>query len=167
MPAIGGVKGTLAYPWTNLQSASQILSPLVPDDLVSIANNSFPGLVDLPLGSPEALASFSLNLKDNITEGNTSGVPLQFVFEPADCRIFYNPKTVFSPLLLWGQVHDIAWNGGKCAYGGIRATTNGTSGSGDNTTTPGQVPTTEAAKAENGMKGIVMVIAAVAGALAI
>ncbi|KAH9222504.1 hypothetical protein DL95DRAFT_454511 [Leptodontidium sp. 2 PMI_412] len=124
MQAIGGTKGAQAYTFNNFatQTAyldSLVVGPYISDDLAAKANTTLPGLVNLPLGSPRSLANYGINLRDNIPSGDDAGIPLQFVFEPANCRIYYTPQTVINPLTLWLQVHDIAWTGAKCNYGSI------------------------------------------------
>ncbi|KAL5313619.1 hypothetical protein ACEPPN_018040 [Leptodophora sp. 'Broadleaf-Isolate-01'] len=136
MQAIGGTKGAQAYTFNNFatQTAylnSPVVGPYISDDLAAKANATLPGLVNLPLGSPHSLANYGINLRDNIPPGDDAGIPLQFVFEPASCRIYYTPQTVINPLTLWLQVHDIAWNGGKCNYGSIDSDVS-TNGSGVN-----------------------------------
>jgi hypothetical protein len=130
--AIGGTKGSLSTGYQELSVLSQnvqtFLSEYIPKDLIDASNETMPGLSYLPLGSPDALKTFSVNSRDNIPQGDDSGIPLQFIFEPADCRIFYTAETVVSPANLWSQVHDIAWDEGACAWGGMakNVSTNGT-----------------------------------------
>ncbi|KAH8674486.1 hypothetical protein BGZ60DRAFT_526446 [Tricladium varicosporioides] len=126
MQAIGGTKGTQVQPFQNLAITTSLktddefnISQYIPDSLINSVNDTLPGLVPLPLGDPAILKSYQLNLKDNIPQGDTAGIPLQFVFEPANCKIFFTPDTIFEPMNLWRQVHDIAWNGGKCSWGGM------------------------------------------------
>lgn len=106
------MKGSAAYPFSNLQTISSFVASSlvehVPENLVQQASESLLGLVDLPLGGPESLARCSLNLRDNIPEGDEVGIPLEFVLEPADYRIWYDRNNALSPLALWEQVHDIA-----------------------------------------------------------
>ncbi|CZR62937.1 uncharacterized protein PAC_12834 [Phialocephala subalpina] len=124
MQAIGGTKGSLAQPFAQIQQLSQAVynaSEYIPSSLLELANSTLPGLNPLPLGanSATALKSWSVNGADNIPRGDDLQIPLQFVFEPANCRIFYSESTVLSPRDLWMQVADIAWKEGKCAWGGI------------------------------------------------
>jgi hypothetical protein len=72
-------------------------------------------------------------LRDNIPHGDTEGIPLQFVFEPANCRVFYTAGSVSEPVRLWEQVVAVAWGGGECAWGGMD-TVVGNNGSGGNGT---------------------------------
>ena len=170
MQAIGGTKGSQAYYYNNLVQQSgamvSLLADYVPESLVSSLNDTVPGLNPLPLGYPSALALNSLNLRDNIPEGDTEGIPLQFIFEPANCRIFYTPDSVIKPIALWEQVVGIAWGGAKCAWGGMDTVVgnNGTgvgggSGSGSGNGSGNGTTTTNSAKGLRG--GVVSVAAAV------
>lgn len=58
-------------------------------------------------------------MRDNIPEGDEAQIPLQLVFELANCKIFYTYDTAMHPSKLWEKVHRIAWKGGKCACGGM------------------------------------------------
>lgn len=126
MQAIGGTKGAQAYTFSSIvtQTAylnTAVVGPYISDELAALANDTLPGLNPLPLGSERALAGYGINLRDSIPPGDDAGIPLQFIFEPANCRIYYTPVTVDNPLILWEQVYDIAWNGGKCNYGSINS----------------------------------------------
>jgi hypothetical protein len=48
------------------------------------------------------------NLRDSVRKG--SDVALQFVYEAADCRIFYTPETFNDYGNLWRRAVDAAWN---------------------------------------------------------
>ncbi|KAF8858784.1 hypothetical protein BDZ45DRAFT_802182 [Acephala macrosclerotiorum] len=167
MQAIGGTKGSLAQTFQQLQVLSQAVynaSEYIPSDLVEAANETLPGLNPLPLGanSATALSKWSVNGADNIPRGDDLQISLQFVFEPANCRIFYSESTILSPRNLWMQVADIAWKGGKCAWGGMDTdvSINGT-GVGDSTQT---VPTS-AAGAKLVIASVVIMVAGVVGML--
>jgi len=104
-----------------------------------------------------------VNLRDSIPQGDDQRIPLQFIFEPANCRIFYTPETVLSPLALWEQVHDIAWMGGKCAWGGMdtQVSNNGSGVGvpGNGSSPSGSVPVSNDAA---GAGGVPFVVAGVA-----
>ena len=97
---------------------------MVPDSLLEVANNTFPGLINLPLGDPDNLAGYAVNLRDSISLGDDTQTPLQFIFEPADCRIFYTPVTASEPHKLWEYAADVAWKGKECAWGGMSSIAN-------------------------------------------
>lgn len=56
------------------------------------------------------------NIKDAVRQ--ESDVPLQFTYEPADCRIFYTVNTVYNYENLWNYVVDAFWrNPSLCIAG--------------------------------------------------
>jgi hypothetical protein len=48
-----------------------------------------------------------INLRDQIR--SDSNVPLQFVYQAADCRIFFTPQTFYNYTLLWQYAADAIW----------------------------------------------------------
>lgn len=73
-------------------------------------------------------------MRDNIPQGDDAQTPLQFVFEPANCRIFYSFLTASHPHMLWEHVADVTWKGKQCAWGGM--STNVTVSEPGNSTSP-------------------------------
>lgn len=62
----------------------------------------------LPNRDVEFYVSYAgFNIKDAIREG--SDTPLQFLYEAADCRIYYTARTVYNYLNLWNYVVDAIW----------------------------------------------------------
>ncbi|KAG0650397.1 Peptidase S41 family ustP [Hyphodiscus hymeniophilus] len=150
--AIGGTKGSEVYSLAQLADISQslLILGLVPDSLLDLANETFPGLVNLPLGSPSDLDSYTLNLRDNIPVGDDSQTPLQFVFEPADCRIFYTADTASQPHKLWEYAADVAWKGKKCAWGGVKTPpVSSSNGTGSGSSGQQQITTNDASRGSN------------------
>jgi len=94
-------------------------SQYIPPSLLQTAQDTFPGLTNLPLGDPADLKKYSLNLQDSIPLDDDAQVPLQFVFEPADCRIFYTADMVQEQNAVWQYAHDVAWGGKPCAWGSM------------------------------------------------
>ena len=56
----------------------------------------------------------SINLLDNIAQGDETETPLQFIHAPnAECRFYYMPKDIVSVLNTWERVAQGMMNGGK------------------------------------------------------
>ncbi len=51
-----------------------------------------------------------VNLINNIRVGDSSITPLHFVYEAADCRIWYTKEMLSDPNFLWNRVASIALN---------------------------------------------------------
>jgi len=124
MQAIGGTKGSQLINFDLIAENSQefvtlTISPYIPSAFTADLNSTLPGLNPLPFGlnNLAGLHNYGVNLRDNIAEGGD--IPLQFVFEPSDCRIFYTSDSVRDPLALWEQAWDAAWGGSTCAYGSL------------------------------------------------
>lgn len=68
-------------------------------------------------------ASAGVNNRDGLRQNDTSGTALQFVYEEADCRLYYTPEMTVDITALWKAAADAQWKkSGKCVkapkYGG-------------------------------------------------
>ncbi|KAB8226000.1 hypothetical protein BDV33DRAFT_229150 [Aspergillus novoparasiticus] len=81
--------------------------------------------VDLPNVMPEFLiTTATVNLRDQVRHTDISTIPLQFLYEPADCRIFFVPETWYNYTNLWKYAADAIWqNPALCANGSRTAHT--------------------------------------------
>lgn len=55
-----------------------------------------------------------MNGLNNQREGDASQTPLEFIYEAADCRLFYTLETLYDPVKLWKAAADVRWGQGKC-----------------------------------------------------
>lgn len=62
-------------------------------------------------------ANFQVNAADGIRRGDTSETPLQFVYEAAECRIWYTPQMIFNVTQVWEAAARTKWGDGKCNAG--------------------------------------------------
>jgi hypothetical protein len=77
-----------------------------------------PSESDFPLGNSENLIQGSrFNFRNNMHINDTSFTPLQFIYEAANCRLFFIEDDLYDISGLWQRVADVAWNGGKCVSG--------------------------------------------------
>lgn len=67
--------------------------------------------------------SGSVNSLDNLRQNDTTETALEFVYEAADCRLFYTAKSYLDPVPLWKQAIDTKWGNGKCVNGSIEDAT--------------------------------------------
>ena len=58
-----------------------------------------------------------VNVRNNIRKGDTTLTPLQFVYEAADCRLFYTPQMYADQTILWKTAYKAQWGNGKCVKG--------------------------------------------------
>ena len=78
----------------------------------------------LPIGEPPLRfaqngKANSVNVRDNIAPGDLGQTPLQFVYQPADCRLFYGRESAIEIAYLWRDVYDVAWGNGTCVDGAV------------------------------------------------
>ncbi|KAE8333676.1 hypothetical protein BDV39DRAFT_211807 [Aspergillus sergii] len=75
--------------------------------------------VDLPNVMPEFfITTATVNLRDQVRHTDISATPLQFLYEPADCRIFLVPKSWYNYTNLWKYAANAIWqNPALCANG--------------------------------------------------
>lgn len=114
--AVGGVKGTNDYPYDYIFSEIQ--------ETYSISNASLAAYwPDTVLSNYTQLPLYRstdsvVNARDGIRRGDTSELPLQFLYEPADCRIFYTPEMVIDETAVWKTVADTVWGSGDACVAG-------------------------------------------------
>jgi hypothetical protein len=120
--AVGGVKGTNNLPWPYIQYLAQFTIDNLTSSAQEAATLNTTSLADYWDNTPfERMApgsSININFRDGIRDGDESQVPLQFVYEPADCRILYTKEMTTDVTAIWKAVADSAWGGeSKCVAG--------------------------------------------------
>jgi hypothetical protein len=74
----------------------------------SINHNALPpALPNRTINQDVYITFASVNLRDQIRQNETT--PLQFLYEAADCRIFYTPNTWYNYSALWQYAADAIW----------------------------------------------------------
>jgi hypothetical protein len=114
MQAMGGVKGEIVMRFDQIQDMVKTVLTNVTNGTAP-ANVAIPSLDDFPL--LPSLSSGSINLRNAYPRNDSSGIPEQFLYQAANCRIFHTAETLTSIEKMWMRVADIAWRGGKCAPG--------------------------------------------------
>ncbi|MAD87961.1 MAG: hypothetical protein CL912_33790 [Deltaproteobacteria bacterium] len=100
-----------------------------------------PSTLPSPFGPPinVPLSGIAVNFRDQVRE-DAQDVPLQFIYEAADCRIFYTAEMLTNYSVLWQRAADALWsNSSLCVDGST-----GHSSSGNGTETIGGATPTEA-----------------------
>lgn len=59
----------------------------------------------------------AVNFRDGIQKGDTTNTPLQFVYEEADCRLFYTAEMTIDVTAVWKKVYDAKWGNASCVAG--------------------------------------------------
>jgi len=122
--AVGGVKGTNNFPWTYIQQLAQYTvnnltaSPEEAAKLNSTELGEYWSDVvfdRLAIGS-----SVNVNFRDGIRDGDETYTPLQFVYEPSDCRILYTKQMTVDATAIWKAAADSTWGGkSHCVAGDL------------------------------------------------
>lgn len=115
--AIGGVKGVNNYQFGYIQQAAQYALRWNPAVNESILRTDYES--DLPYYRAAGGVSPGVNVRDGLAQGDTTGIALQFVYEEADCRLYYTPEMTVDISNLWKAAANAQWGqGGKCVAGG-------------------------------------------------
>ena len=111
MQTVGGSKGAESYDGFSLDNDI---------DTAGDFNSSVKGLLPQGRDDVDFIYTYAgFNLKDAIRKGEET--PLQFVYEPADCRIFYTHNTVYNYINLWNYVIDAVYrNPSLCIAGSAK-----------------------------------------------
>lgn len=112
--AIGGVKGVNNYAFGYIQNAAQRAVQFDGSLNSSILQKDY--FSNLPF---QAASTYGVNVRDGLKYNDTSGVALQFIYEEADCRLYYTPEMTTDITALWKAAADAQWgNSGKCVSDG-------------------------------------------------
>ncbi|KAH7073743.1 hypothetical protein BKA63DRAFT_514714 [Paraphoma chrysanthemicola] len=112
--AIGGVKGVNNYAFGYIQSSAQMAVRFDKSLNSSILRRDY--YSDLPF---LRASTYGVNNRDGLRRGDDSGIALQFIYEEANCRLFYTPEMTVDITALWKAAADAQWgNSGKCVSDG-------------------------------------------------
>ena len=118
MQAPAGTRGALSYDSVSLDI------DIGNAETINITTTSY--LPDRAEDQAVWISTASFNMRDQVRNGEST--PLQFVYEAANCRIFYTFNTIYNYTNLWQYAANAIWsNPGLCVQGSTGyATTNGT-----------------------------------------
>ncbi|RKF73980.1 Peptidase S41 family protein ustP [Golovinomyces cichoracearum] len=114
---IGGTKGANSYSFSSiLKVTRQALDTGTPDQVASW--ESLTALTDLPITRSTDSA---INVRDYILKANIDdGIPAQFVYQPADCRIYFEPAMTIDTQAIWNKVASVVWGDANCVAGSMK-----------------------------------------------
>ena len=80
-------------------------------------------LTPLPIDDIEipGLSSLDVNYLNGYRPGEDH-MPLQFIYEPADCRLFFTYENIIRPETAWKAAAEAFWEGGRCVNGSSSST---------------------------------------------
>ncbi|KAB8336737.1 hypothetical protein FH972_021046 [Carpinus fangiana] len=120
--AVGGVKGVNDYLWADVYTfVSDAFALATPQQAQALARTKLNDYTTLPFRRGDA-SNAALNVRDGLRQGDASQTPLQFVYEAADCRIYYTPEMTVDASAIWEASVDVMWKGKACAAGGLSGT---------------------------------------------
>ncbi|OAL21631.1 hypothetical protein AYO20_11349 [Fonsecaea nubica] len=110
MQAVGGVKGSQVFPFTRL-------IPWV--DLLHSPNSTFSELANGTIWEDftyepvartlDEQGAGGVNGCNHFRYGEQTATPLQFVYEAADCRLWWTREMMYDPTFIWSRVATVAF----------------------------------------------------------
>ncbi|KAL2061304.1 hypothetical protein VTL71DRAFT_7577 [Oculimacula yallundae] len=158
MQAVAGTRGALRYGADGIAitiNATLLFNP-------SIDPSTLPSVEAPPINVP--LSGININLRDQVRE-DAQDVPLQFIYEAADCRIFYTAEMLADYSVLWQRAADALWkNSSLC----IEGSTNQNASGNETDSTGGPNPTDPTADDDSGASSLrSTILTVVAASLAV
>ncbi|XP_014555003.1 hypothetical protein COCVIDRAFT_103559 [Bipolaris victoriae FI3] len=136
MQGVGGTKGAQVFAWDDIIVRMQALYALGSPD----QQKQWDGMDIGKTAAVEQLLKRSaynggqvaggVNLKDNMRLNDKSGVPLEFIYEAADCRMWFTPRMITDVTQVWKGVADRMFMGNGTSLCIQDSTTNPSSVSG-------------------------------------
>lgn len=112
--AIGGTRGANVYQLGFIQDFAVDAIQLAPEDRKDEYKNSALAEYGSRRIFQRAYAS-AANVRDGLRKGDDSGIPLQFKYDLADCRLYWTPEMTVDATAIWKAAADAQWgNSGKC-----------------------------------------------------
>ncbi|KAJ3498822.1 hypothetical protein NLG97_g835 [Lecanicillium saksenae] len=114
MQGVGGVKGAQVLTFTEINRYVKRAMNLTND---ANRRTEFARFGDLAMKRTVAAA---VNVRDQILQDNVEdGLPAQYVYEPADCRMYWSKSMATDVSQIWKSAANAAFNNAQCANGGI------------------------------------------------
>ncbi|KAF2688720.1 hypothetical protein K458DRAFT_475396 [Lentithecium fluviatile CBS 122367] len=115
MQGVAGSKGSQVYSFTQVYNQAALAWDQLPDYQEQLNETEVGALVyaNRPLMrsayQSNGQTSSGINLRDNIRMNDTTVTPLEFVYEAADCRIFYTADMYRDVTNVWMKTADARW----------------------------------------------------------
>ncbi|KAF2022116.1 peptidase S41 family protein-like protein [Aaosphaeria arxii CBS 175.79] len=123
--AIGGVKGTNNYPWSYIQFLAQfgIQNISTPEEGATLNETQLGEYwSETPFDRAAIGSSINVNFRDGWRDDGDYDYPLQFLWEPSDCRIYYTKEMTYDVTAIWKAVADTTWGeDSHCVAGDLGA----------------------------------------------
>lgn len=120
MQGVGATKGSEVNTFADIafasNAAADAANATTKDFLQHELADIVPGALVLSARSSDG-KGVSINLRNNLRQGDDTYTPLQHVYEAADCRFFYTAAMLPKQVLVYKMVHDIHWGNASCIAG--------------------------------------------------
>ncbi|KAJ6148563.1 hypothetical protein N7497_010545 [Penicillium chrysogenum] len=119
MQAMGGTRGAQVMPAETLMTiTTAVLEMAAEEELLSESELQQLEALSPAEESPLQYGSLQVNFRDGYSKLDKDSVmPLQFVYEPAHCRLFYTLENVLQPATAWSAAVKAMWGSGDCVAG--------------------------------------------------
>lgn len=115
MQSVGGVRGANVYQFSTLAEFARG-APYLNKNASEAQHQLAEKYSQLPMFKASD-ADGRLNVRDDIRMGERTQTPLQFIYEEAHCRIFYEREHAVNMMSMWISVYEVAWFGKRCVWG--------------------------------------------------
>lgn len=112
MQSVGGVEGAQVFELENLQSIAAAALVLATPEQRASMNKSELGIIAEGYVLQRAAikgGAGAINGKNAFSHSDAK-TPLQFLYEPANCRFFYTKDMIYGPEVTWKRAADAAFN---------------------------------------------------------
>lgn len=114
MQGVGGIKGAQVLGMVNINSYIKTAAKYTNDP---DSQKEFARYTSLPF---QRATKAGLNVRDQILRGNADdGLPAQYVYEKADCRLYYTQEMLTDITATWKAAANAAFYNAQCVEGGI------------------------------------------------
>jgi hypothetical protein len=117
MQGVGGTKGAQVFSWDDIQVRMQAVYFLgSPEqqkewDSQDLGRTAFATQLFKRSAYSGGRVAGGVNLKDNLRQNDASNTPLEFIYEAADCRMWFTPKMISDVTEVWKGVADRMFTG--------------------------------------------------------
>lgn len=128
MQAVGATKGARLIQFSTIHLAvASLASTMSAPELLSFASGPLGAIYNAtqPLIRTNGGQNAAVNGLNNYRMNDTTQTPLQFVYEAADCRLFYTPAMIQNVTNVWSAVAEVHWGGPNSTAKCVAGSTNG------------------------------------------
>lgn len=124
MQAVSGSKGGEVVPlYLFPEYAGLLLNISSPVGISTLKSNdaALTKIANVPrLATRAGDGATRIQSQDQIRKGDSGATPLQFIYDAADCKVFYTAETFSDPELAWKQAWDAFSDDSKCVTGSTK-----------------------------------------------